>query len=83
MPVNGNETEQEQKSAIVVTFKAPGSAEFRVDIQNAGPPQLLAAAEFLRLMAARQLNEEWTRNAVQQAQQAQEMAQVQQMIRRH
>ncbi len=71
----------ESTSVLGVTFKAPGSAEFNLQFRNVIPTQMLAAGQWLVAHATRLLNEQWTMQAMQQQQQAQELARVQQLIR--
>lgn len=79
--MSNNGSKEVPQSAIVITFAAPGAADFSVQVHNAGPAQMLAAAEWLRLMAERAINARWAQEEMMRAKNAQEMAQVQQVLR--
>jgi len=78
---NGKTVAQEApESVIVITFNGPKSAECNIQLQAVMPTQILAAAHLMQMMAERQIQEQWTQAALARARQAQEMAEVQQMI---
>ena len=70
-----------KKSYMLIEFAAPGSAEIKVQLESITPNQMFVAAHFLNTMAERQINDRWTHEAMVQAQRAQEMGQVQDLIR--
>lgn len=74
---------EREPSGIVIEFAAPGSAEFNVHVQAVGPTQMLGVAEYLRVMAERQLNDAWSAEAMQRAKEQHAVSQVQSMIKRH
>lgn len=84
------EQEQEQEdradgqpvqSAILVQFDAPGSAnvQFR-PIGSVSASQLLLAAEYLHLIAEREMSSAWMREAQKRAAEQAQLEQVKQMV---
>jgi len=76
-----SEEQEGPESALLITFSGPGSAEFSSQGKNVTPAQMMAAGEWLRARAVWLFQQQWTAQAMAQAQEQAELAQLQQRIR--
>ena len=80
------ESEQDQQdqpiqSAVIVQFDAPGSAGLQLrTLGMVTPPQLLLAAEYLRLAGEREVRNAWMMQAQKRAAEQAQLEQVKQMV---